>query len=154
MSLNADTAIGYLRQQMVAWNSDEPVLFIGARESEVCNALVMDNPTLQVLPMNAAAEYLRNQEGNLQRRLVLIEDGGCDGEKLRPLLAKLRDTVGGRLILWSEKISLSEALALGFRRLNRTPYLFVFDLSDYKQKPDWFNPDHFAHPARWGLFVE
>lgn len=66
-------------------------------------------------------------------------------------LAHLRDCAAERVLLCSETIEFSQALALGFRRSKRHPALYVFDLFDYKSTPDWFNAKNFAHPHRFRL---
>lgn len=149
----ADASIQQVKREMELRCRDVEVIYIGAGETELSLALAKRNPQLQVLPLNRECEKLSSGVTN-KPRLVIIEDDGNEPEKLQPLLAALRDTVPGRLILWSSTLSMSNALSLGFRRLHGIPCLFVFDLSDYKRTPDWFNPDHFAHPDRWGLCVE
>lgn len=140
--------------EVMAWDCDESMVFIGNGDTELCQSLVRERPALRVLSMQDAAAGWINSAAMDQPQLLLIDDEGLDPEGFRHLLALLRDTARGRLILRSFAITMSEALALGFRRLNGAQYLFVFDLFDYKQLPDWLNADHFAHPQRWGQALE
>ncbi|MBI2383193.1 MAG: hypothetical protein HYV18_03885 [Gammaproteobacteria bacterium] len=75
----------------------------------------------------------------------------------RALLAALRDRHAGRtLAILDERspVQAAECAALGFRRVAHTPGLdlFRFDLYDYKDRPDWLNPRHWAHPELWDKF--
>lgn len=81
--------------------------------------------------------------------LIVILDVDREVLSYNGLLAIVRDCASGSVLLCSESIVLAELLALGFRRFDDTQGLYVFDLFDYKKRPDWFNADHFAHPHRW-----
>ncbi len=81
--------------------------------------------------------------------LIVVLDVNNDLLAHPGLLACARDCAGDKILLWNDQASLSDLLALGFRRLEKTPDTFVFDLYDYKKRPDWFNADNFAHPQRW-----
>jgi len=79
------------------------------------------------------------------------------------LLGALRDLHAGILLVEicqergedSDDWALSEMLAYGFRRMvtlaepTGDVALYRFSLFDYKQTPDWLNPDSWAHPHRW-----
>lgn len=81
--------------------------------------------------------------------LIVVVDDQNEALALDGFLACIRDCAADRVLLWNDRASLSQLLALGFRRLEKTPDFFVFDLYDYKKRPDWFNADKFAHPHRW-----
>ena len=82
--------------------------------------------------------------------LIVVFDQNSDVLSHEGLLAYLRDCAGARVLLHCESDALSVLLAMGFRRLDGLPCWYVFDLFDYKKRPDWFNDEHFAHPHRWG----
>ena len=81
--------------------------------------------------------------------LIVVLDTNNEVLALDGFLACIRDSAADRVLLWNDRASLAALLALGFRRLEKTPDFFVFDLYDYKKRPDWFNADKFAHPHRW-----
>jgi hypothetical protein len=128
------------------------VVLIGNSASDLSRRLVAEFPDIRAVEWADARSYDWRAGRTGARQLVLIEDLGMDREDLLCVLAGLRDTVSGQLILWSPRLDLTTALALGFRRLRQTAGLYGFDLFDYKQTPDWFNADYFAHPERWGKF--
>lgn len=76
----------------------------------------------------------------------------------RELLAALRDRQAQHTILWVdlERSPLPEAelRALGFRVHARdgAHLLCGFDAYDYKDRPDWLNPRHWAHPELWDRY--
>lgn len=76
----------------------------------------------------------------------------------RELLAALRDRQAQHTVLWVdlERSPLPEAelRALGFRVHARdgAQLLCGFDAYDYKDRPDWLNPSHWAHPERWDRY--
>lgn len=76
----------------------------------------------------------------------------------RALLADLRDRAAAHTVLWldASRSALREdgVRALGFRVLARdgAQLLCGFDLADYKDRPDWLNAKHWAHPERWDRF--
>ena len=81
--------------------------------------------------------------------LVMVVDLSHEVLDQDGLLACIRDCAADRVLLWNEQALLADLLAMGFRRFEDTADTFVFDLYDYKKRPDWFNADNFAHPHRW-----
>jgi len=76
----------------------------------------------------------------------------------REVLAALRDRLAAHVLLWVEgaraPLGEPELRALGYRILARDgdQLLCGFDLRDYKDRPDWLNAQHWAHPERWDKF--
>lgn len=76
----------------------------------------------------------------------------------RELLAALRDRLAAHVVVWIDTgrspLDDSALRALGFRLHARdgAQLLCGFDLADYKDRPDWLNPNHWAHPELWGKF--
>ena len=76
----------------------------------------------------------------------------------RELLAALRDRCARHTLLWVDAarapLPEGELRALGFRIHARdgTQLLCGFDLFDYKDRPDWLNPQSWAHPELWDRF--
>jgi hypothetical protein len=76
----------------------------------------------------------------------------------RALLAALRDRVAPHVLvlLDLDRAPLDEAAlrALAYRLHARdgAHALFGFDLHDYKDRPDWLGPQHWAHPQLWEKF--
>lgn len=115
---------------------------------EVLQPKLVDCPALQ---QRTFGSFVASPATVADERCPLIVILDIDREVLshKGLLAFVRDCASGRVLLFSESIVLAELLALGFRRFDNTQGLYVFDLFDYKKRPDWFNADHFAHPHRW-----
>lgn len=78
-----------------------------------------------------------------------------DAAAASALLAALRDRLAEHVLVWVDldRAPLDEAAlrALGFRVHARdgAQLLCGFDLQDYKDRPDWLNPSHWAHPELW-----
>ena len=76
----------------------------------------------------------------------------------RELLAALRDRLAAHVVLWLDaaRAPVSEdglrALAYRVHARDGTQLLCGFDLYDYKDRPDWLNANHWAHPELWGKF--
>lgn len=74
------------------------------------------------------------------------------------LLATLRDRAAMHTVLWLDlarsPLTENDLRALAFRVHARdgTQLLCSFDLQDYKDRPDWLNARHWAHPELWGKF--
>jgi hypothetical protein len=87
--------------------------------------------------------------------LVAATLEGLDAASAGALLAALRDRLAAHVLVWAdaERVPLDEPAlrALGFRIHARdgAQLLCGFDLHDYKDRPDWLNPGHWAHPERW-----
>jgi hypothetical protein len=114
------------------------------------------NPQMQHLTIKAFADRCAGIKADSspaddeQRwSLIVVVDQKNEVLTHEGLLAYLRDCAGARVLLHSESAALSALLAMGFRRLDGLPCWYVFDLFDYKKRPDWFNAEHFAHPHRW-----
>jgi hypothetical protein len=90
--------------------------------------------------------------------LVAATLEGLPAADARVLLAALRDRLAGHTLLWVDAsrspLPESELRGLGFRIHARdgAELLCGFDLFDYKDRPDWLNPDRWAHPERWDKF--
>jgi Family of unknown function (DUF6231) len=76
----------------------------------------------------------------------------------RALLAALRDLEAPHVVLWMDlaraPLDEAELRALGFRLHARdgAQALFGFELYDYKDRPEWLSPQHWAHPELWDRF--
>lgn len=76
----------------------------------------------------------------------------------RALLAALRDRVAAHTVAWLDAarapLGEDELRALGFRVLARdgAQLLCGFDLQEYKDRPDWLDARHWAHPELWDRF--
>ncbi|MEM7255780.1 MAG: DUF6231 family protein [Pseudomonadota bacterium] len=139
--------IDHVSAEIREWKDLSSVICIGHPESTLIADLAVDFPALRRIDWVPATTITPLcAQGAV---LVLLDDPGCDLPSFHLMLATLRDTAGARLIVTSNRLSLTGALALGFRRLRHTPGLYVFDLYDYKSRPEWFNAQHFAHPQRW-----
>lgn len=84
------------------------------------------------------------------------------------LLARLRDLHAGRFVAvvplgdaWPNNASRwtrDELMAYGLQRIAEYPeahgalVLFFFDITQYKQTPDWLNSQYWAHPERFDKF--
>lgn len=150
--LSADQVSECFLAEALGWQWPESVVYFGGQDSGICALLVKDLPQLRVLPLHDEAAISLSDNAQRQRTLVLIEDQIPGQQIVQSLLATVRDRVGSRLILWSRQLPLSDALALGFRRYPAVDSMFVYDLFDYKRRPDWFNSRHFANPEQWDSF--
>lgn len=76
----------------------------------------------------------------------------------RALLAALRDLEARHVVLLVDlarsPLPEAELRALGFRLHARDgeQALFGFELYDYKERPEWLSPRHWAHPELWDKF--
>jgi len=142
----------FFRLELSKWQASATTVFVGARDSQLFEVLLGDFPNLRTLEFYGDG-VLRPDVGLPDSTtLVLIDGSDFDVKGLQRVLCTLRDQLAGRLICWSESLPMTEMLALGFRRLDAVEGLYVFDLFDYKLRPDWFNAEHFAHPQRWNNF--
>lgn len=80
------------------------------------------------------------------------------------LLSRLRDCHGGHfavlvplgewpghMTIWTEQelLSLGLTMVSRYSRAHGELRLYAFNIATYKQTPDWFNANHWAHPERW-----
>jgi hypothetical protein len=76
----------------------------------------------------------------------------------RAVLAALRDRSAPHVLAWVDldRAPLDEAalraLAYQLHARDGAQALFGFDLAGYKDRPDWLNARHWAHPERWDRF--
>ena len=79
------------------------------------------------------------------------------------LIAALRDRLAASLVVAARTatatpITATDFLALGLRRLSTCRLgtdelaLYVFEIGDYKDTPDWLNSRHWAHPELFDKF--
>lgn len=105
--------------------------------------------------MRRAPGDLRITDPRRQLAVVLQSLEVLDRATASILLADLRDRLAAHSLIWVDLARSSlpevELRALGFRLLARDAdqALFGFDLYDYKDRPEWLSPQHWAHPERW-----
>ena len=91
-----------------------------------------------------------------QLAVVMDALNGLDAAQARTLLARVRDFIAPRIVVVATAhcaLDRLAFLAIGFEVLGidatENMAIFHFDLSTYKQVPDWLNARHWAHPERW-----
>lgn len=79
-----------------------------------------------------------------------------DAAQARTLLARVRDFIAPRIVVIATAQCTLDRLAflgIGYDVLavdeTENIAIYQFDLSTYKQVPDWLNARHWAHPERW-----
>ena len=137
------------RSEAVLCAHPEDIVFVGSADSELLAALQRDYRQMRVLVPDEGGELAGVVRGDKTRTMALIDDPKLGARALQKLLATVRDLIANRLILHSSALVLADALALGFRCVDQAQGVFLFDLFDYKNRPEWFNAEHFAHPHRW-----
>ncbi|MGM0517168.1 MAG: DUF6231 family protein [Pseudomonadota bacterium] len=73
----------------------------------------------------------------VSRLLASLRDRGN-----RPVVVYLDETVDDRL----------KMIALGYRAASGDEPVYLFDIHDYKQTPDWLNPRNWANPEMWDKY--
>ena len=78
-------------------------------------------------------------------------------EALGELLASLRDRANRRVVVHMGDARIGGAIdqrmvALGYRRLTANEGLYVFDIENYKDTPDWLSPRNWANPELWDKY--
>ncbi len=91
-----------------------------------------------------------------QLALVMNALNGLDAAQARTLLARVRDFISPRIIVIADTrcpLDRMDFLAIGYDTLGTDKAgqtkLYQFDLTTYKQVPDWLNARYWAHPERW-----
>lgn len=104
---------------------------------------------------------LRAQPGTGERQALALVAGTLeqlDAPAARACLAALRDRLASHTVVWLDlavaPLDEAEMRALGFRLHARDgdQALFGFDAYDYKDRPEWLNPRHWAHPELWDRY--
>jgi hypothetical protein len=79
-------------------------------------------------------------------------------EQWRPevsqLLAGLRDRGNRPVVVYLDKRvdDRLKMIALGYRAVPGDEPVYLFDIHDYKQTPDWLNSRNWANPERWDRY--
>ena len=91
-----------------------------------------------------------------QLAMVMDALNGLDASQARTLLAQVRDFISPRIVVIAgARCALDRLafLAIGYDTLgvDETDQvtIYQFDISTYKQVPDWLNARYWAHPERW-----
>lgn len=106
-------------------------------------------------PIELASDPARLPERRYDVALVAGALETLDAAAAGALLAALRDRIASHVLVWADAVRMpldeSALRGLGFRLHARDgdQLLCGFDLHDYKDRPDWLNPAHWAHPERW-----
>lgn len=127
-----------------------PVLVVAPADHPLVATLRRRATTVEVAPDPA-----RLPERRFSQAVVAATLERLDAPAASALLATLRDRLAAHVVVWADagRSPLDEAAlrALGFRLHARdgAQLLCGFDLHDYKDRPDWLNPSHWAHPELW-----
>lgn len=163
-------ASGALRQQLETWQP-RTLLGVGDAAAGLLRDFAGATPdcALEVVESQNAGERLLSLRSEQRYDFALVAGylEKVDSAQGSAVIARLRDVLARRLCVivlsgkqtesetsWSD----SELFAFGLTLLSRfedqgkTGRLFGFDISSYKQTPDWLSPRHWAHPELWGKF--
>lgn len=134
--------------KQIAAEAPDDCLLLAPAGHPLHSALAAQAPSCRLL-----REISENTRVSLALLAGTLETLAAD--EARQLLATLRDRAARHSLLWVDlacsPLSETELRALGFRlhAQDGAQALFGFDLFDYKDRPDWLNPRHWAHPERW-----
>ena len=73
----------------------------------------------------------------VSRLLASLRDRGN-----RPVVVQLDEAIDDRL----------KMIALGYRAAKDVEAVYLFDIHDYKETPDWLNARHWANPEMWDKY--
>jgi len=142
--------------------SPSSVLSVGPKAAQLLTPYTLANRTVSVTRLacdgaiESALEAL-SSEGRFDFALVAgLEhaDSSCGAT----LVSRLRDVHAKRLCVYLGRLaaggvwSREELVALGLQPLVQSEgaHIFGFDISGYKDTPDWLNAKNWANPELWG----
>ena len=117
----------------------EPI-FLADLDTTATTTLVDPSSVGPLLPPGAVVDVV-----------IRLEDWGPAASRLlaslrdranRPVVVHLGETVDDRL----------KMIALGYRAAEGNDPVYVFDINDYKETPDWLSPRNWANPEMWDKY--
>ena len=130
-------------------SSPQHVCALDASALEIAHAL-LPQASVQLCATHAPFAALA------QLAMVMDALNGLDAAQARMLLAQVRDFISPRIVVIAGArctLDRQAFLAIGYDTLgvDETDQvtIYQFDLSTYKQVPDWLNARYWAHPERW-----